>query len=574
MTVDHDTPVIKARVCMCTFPTISGRIKQINAIKRSTQHSVFVSIHTRTIYTHLNTIFQMNVVNALNHVHQQIDTEHQWKRAVNGLMEMSSLDIANVWVTLSNPLLSMDEGKSIIIHSQLKCIFDRAVHQATLAKAADAQCDLSYEQLGQMLEKYRNVLEIYSHTLTEHYTNKGEKMPIARELARLANDNESTSSGATERTSRPVTPINPPLVTGNPPAKSTDDKLSEIQATLQTLTKSITTTPPTAADGGQPSAAVVAAGGNFKEFAKEIRELLQNFIRQGKIVREIAEKDIDVAQRNEDELRNATNQAMDSIHAILQEIPNTMRKAIADSDLSLIPQRIAELKLTMEEHSNQLVSSSVTTAEIMQTILEILSRLNPHILDTYDDITSINRELLRLNMENHDQLCDGLEVVKEILKPRLISIADEIKNEIEGEETLELDQEEMEKIKSIVDKRVEQGTQTLLETINEINEAADHGEQEDALVSNETQTTEPNTEIPKGGTPTTTPGSRQNRKTGMGQTKRNLTPAEAEKIEHSPYNRNNRISRPKRGNASSLNLHDKPFKTGRPHTPAGYGSGH
>jgi hypothetical protein len=414
------------------------------------------------------------------------------------------------------------------------------------------------------------MLELYRHTLLNVYIPKGGALPSADKLRKLANDDINATPMDPHQTGTETDAASDAAKTETKGVNENNVILKDIQQTLkilkdmiEPLSKSTEKPEPAAADGGPPSAAVVAAADEYRNVPKAINAALTKFIELGMDQRHAAIAGIEEAQNNENELREMTNKAMDSIREILQEIPNTLRTAIADSDLSLIPQRIAELKITMEEHSNNLVSSSETTAKIMQKILEILSHLSPHILDTYDDITSINRELLRLNTENHDQLCDSLEAVKEILKPRLISIADEIKTQIQGENTLDLDEEDMNKIKSIVEQRMEQGTQTLLQTIDEINEAADHSEQEDALVSNETQTTEPDTESPAGGASATAPGSRINRPTGRRPQRSNLSPADAQKIKDSPLNRGRISSR------KSQRPSETPMRFGRPPSPKG-----
>ena len=68
----------------------------------------------------------MLVDRALMFVHQGMDVEEQWEKAVNALCDMSNLHIALVWRRLSSYAGSRD----FRTHSELKCLYKRAVREA------------------------------------------------------------------------------------------------------------------------------------------------------------------------------------------------------------------------------------------------------------------------------------------------------------------------------------------------------------------------------------------------------------------------------------------------------------
>jgi septal ring factor EnvC (AmiA/AmiB activator) len=70
----------------------------------------------------------MDVSRALRHVHEDIDTENQWARAVRGLQGMSNMELALVWRELADAALGREEV--VVLLSQYKMIFKLAVREA------------------------------------------------------------------------------------------------------------------------------------------------------------------------------------------------------------------------------------------------------------------------------------------------------------------------------------------------------------------------------------------------------------------------------------------------------------
>ena len=68
----------------------------------------------------------MSAERALMFVHQGMEVENQWEKAVAALESMSNLEIALVWRRLSESV-PVDDFK---MHSEYKCLFKRAVREA------------------------------------------------------------------------------------------------------------------------------------------------------------------------------------------------------------------------------------------------------------------------------------------------------------------------------------------------------------------------------------------------------------------------------------------------------------
>ena len=83
----------------------------------------------------------MSAVRALMFVHQGMDVENQWEKAVAALESMSNLEIALVWRQLSESV-PVDDFK---MHSEYKCIFNRAVREAERRIASMEICSVSHE---------------------------------------------------------------------------------------------------------------------------------------------------------------------------------------------------------------------------------------------------------------------------------------------------------------------------------------------------------------------------------------------------------------------------------------------
>ena len=64
---------------------------------------------------------------ALRHVHNKVDAEAQWERAVGRMGDMTALQIAQTWQALAE---SVPEDRATIVLSQLKALFKGAIQEA------------------------------------------------------------------------------------------------------------------------------------------------------------------------------------------------------------------------------------------------------------------------------------------------------------------------------------------------------------------------------------------------------------------------------------------------------------
>jgi hypothetical protein len=100
----------------------------------------------------------MEVSNALRHVYNSIDTQKQWRRAVDGLRAMTEQERAYVWKLFSSDNLKLESPAALIIHSQYKALFKSAVREA---KEDDihACSDRTDNNTMELLKEYRERLD-------------------------------------------------------------------------------------------------------------------------------------------------------------------------------------------------------------------------------------------------------------------------------------------------------------------------------------------------------------------------------------------------------------------------------
>ena len=89
------------------------------------------ALHRYDIYATI-ACHPMDVVKALNHVHSNVDTENQWKRAVNSIGKLTNLEKAKAWLEFSEPAARLEYAKAIIAHSQRRELFERCVNESNL----------------------------------------------------------------------------------------------------------------------------------------------------------------------------------------------------------------------------------------------------------------------------------------------------------------------------------------------------------------------------------------------------------------------------------------------------------
>jgi hypothetical protein len=490
----------------------------------------------------------MSLLSALNNIHMNRDSEAQWKRAVGFMREMTEAEITTCWINFSSQIPHHDTASASITLTQYKRIF-KGVHRDSrtyLQPAIPESTQCNTADFAHMLAEQNKLMKKYKMFLSTLYLcgkfRDGSVQKMIKSIEDAGDDDVSEFSGELREPAAEKNPATAREKETKNPIISINEKLSAIQATLKTLQDKSTGPAPTAADGGPPSAAVVAAADEYRNVPKAINEALTKFIELGMDQRHAAIAGIEEAQNNENELREMTNQAIDSVHKTLQEIPASLEQAILKSELNVIPQNITELKITMEKHNSELVSLSEKTAVIMQCILDILrnqrGNIIREILNLRGDIVTMDEEFsilhaeTILHAENHDNFSSGLDDVQECVNTELSSVANEIKTLIKDQTNDDIDEAVLTKINSIVDGRVEQGTQTILEIIHEVHETIEQPNQADTLDSDGARVTESDTATTNREAPVT--ATRNISKTGGRRIPRS-TRAHASALNKSPY---------------------------------------
>lgn len=73
-------------------------------------------------------------IKALIHVHNLVDPERQWKRAIESLRDMSNMDISLAWIHLSK--YAMETGRENT-RDDLKVLFERVLREVEFAESPE-----------------------------------------------------------------------------------------------------------------------------------------------------------------------------------------------------------------------------------------------------------------------------------------------------------------------------------------------------------------------------------------------------------------------------------------------------
>ena len=118
----------------------------------------------------------IDVSKALQHVHNQLEVEKQWLRAIRGLAPMTHLQRAQVWADLSSHTLSIDTQRAPVVLSQYKALYKAALKAVdVLRKESEGGYDTSGTEVWDLLKEYRRVLEVFkaASLMTEEVLDEG-----------------------------------------------------------------------------------------------------------------------------------------------------------------------------------------------------------------------------------------------------------------------------------------------------------------------------------------------------------------------------------------------------------------
>lgn len=130
----------------------------------------------------------MDVVMGIKNIQRNLEPESQWKRVVICMQKLSNFEIAQAWVTLTSSInTQINDAHAIVIHSQYKVIFDRALAEAFPPAQVEVCCgghgkgdaDIS------VLRKYKSMLDEYHRYLFLAVTAMKEKqLPVELNMPR------------------------------------------------------------------------------------------------------------------------------------------------------------------------------------------------------------------------------------------------------------------------------------------------------------------------------------------------------------------------------------------------------
>jgi len=103
---------------------------------------------------------------ALRHVFNTLDTQKQWKRAVDALRSMTELERAQAWKLFSADNLKLESSAALIVHSQYKALFKAAVREAAKSENfIDVPLHCDTDDTTELLREYRARLDEFAELL-------------------------------------------------------------------------------------------------------------------------------------------------------------------------------------------------------------------------------------------------------------------------------------------------------------------------------------------------------------------------------------------------------------------------
>ena len=109
----------------------------------------------------------MEASTALRHVHNSLDTESQWRRAVKALRASTALERTQAWTLFSSDNQKLESPAALIAHSQYKMLFKSALKEA-LGEEVGTCVTVGNEDM-EMLNEYREELQSFRKFLS-YYT--------------------------------------------------------------------------------------------------------------------------------------------------------------------------------------------------------------------------------------------------------------------------------------------------------------------------------------------------------------------------------------------------------------------
>ena len=108
----------------------------------------------------------MDVVLGVKNIQRNLEPESQWKRVVTCMQKLSNFEITQAWVTLISSINTQTgDAHSIVLHSQYKMIFERALVEEFPVQVKMCSCDGKGNTDTSVLKKYKEMLDQYHRFL-------------------------------------------------------------------------------------------------------------------------------------------------------------------------------------------------------------------------------------------------------------------------------------------------------------------------------------------------------------------------------------------------------------------------
>ena len=153
----------------------------------------------------------MDVVLGVKNIQRNLEPESQWKRVVTCMQKLSNFEITQAWVTLTSSINTQTgDAHSIVLHSQYKMIFERALAEAFPVQVEMCCCDGKGNTDTSVLKKYKEMLDQYHRFLYLAVITMREKNypgNISTPRPRSAESESSSHVNWPAESTQPETPL-------------------------------------------------------------------------------------------------------------------------------------------------------------------------------------------------------------------------------------------------------------------------------------------------------------------------------------------------------------------------------
>lgn len=342
-------------------------------------------------------------VRALIHVHNLVDPERQWKRAIESLQNMSNMDISLAWIHLSKHA-SQTGGENA--RGDLKVLFKRALREGEPPELleTDTSCHAK-NNLSPALRKVELALRNLQFSVASLHSWGGRHTPSAstdESDAVIGNDEEKST-----RDHEAAGAANEHNVRG-PAQQVTDPMLPELQKKIEMLTQRVIEIQTVLTSGNTRSQEMLD---EYKRFTSQTSaEAKKTALRQIEESRRIMDN-LEIVSKNAIDLGTAATNTTEQTRLLSEMLPKieTGMKSIP-AVKEEISKEILKILSGMQDSETQ-IETLQNTDEILSQIQHVNDHLETqrmtlilHLKNLLDEINLINLDAENINSDYIQEL--------------------------------------------------------------------------------------------------------------------------------------------------------------------------